>query len=344
MLSASSDRIDATVVDFFSRMNQECVEYALLRNYENYPRFGHDIDLVVRWRDLPKLAAIAKCCAIDHGWSALVACNHWARSSSPVHTIQIHRFFSIDPPQYLQIDAFHSFIVLGLPFFDEDNLLRGRIKDPRGFYRINNHTENFYRLFQIASMATSKRAAEKTNRYRERAMSFWENAGDPAPLEGAVVPDMSTAVDLLRKGALRAFRNEVRRRSVTWWIEQVSEHPFRSGKIILDRLLDLPMLWLRPCGFILRVFADDNIQRKRLERIVQRLVAENVFITHTFSRNILERRRVRFVGGIVFVWTSAERADVIVEGQAGDQSVEHDLLIRIIKRHPILLEPGRTSN
>ena len=116
------------------KRQEERIDYAVLRNYEQYPDFGHDIDLVVRWSDLPRWKQLAMACAVDHGWAVLAECGHWARSSSRIHNIQILRFYSQHPPQYLQVDAFHSFLVLGLPLFDEDTLLSERIWDGRGFY------------------------------------------------------------------------------------------------------------------------------------------------------------------------------------------------------------------
>lgn len=345
MLIANADRLDATVVDFFSRMNDEEVDYALLRNYELYPKFGHDIDLVVRWSDLPKLMAVATSCARDHGWSVLAKCDHWARSSSREHTIQIQRFYSIDPPQYLQIDAFHSFIVLGLPFFDEDTLLRDRVKDDRGFYRINEHVENLYRLFQIAKVAETKGTAEKVKRYSERALTFWGQAQAPSLIaESPGLPNMSIAIGHLRSGDFESFKKEVRQKYRAWWIGQLFSHPVRAGRLIFNRLIDVPRLWLRPCGFVVRAFAENNEERKRMEQIVKRLAAANIFFAFTLSSDFRERQRVRNVGGIVVEWARLESADIIIDSRTDDQSIMNALLTLIVGRHAKLLDQRKTSN
>ena len=182
MPPANSEMQDATVTDFFSRMNREQVEYAVMRNYEAYPMFGHDIDIVVRWSDLHRWKEIATACAADHGWSVLTECDHWARSSSPEHAIHVLRFYSVNPRQYLQIDAFHSFLSLGLALFDEDALLRDRIRDGRGFYRINEAVENCIRLFQIAKLAGIKGTEEKLARYMDRALGILEEYAGPREL------------------------------------------------------------------------------------------------------------------------------------------------------------------
>lgn len=345
MPSPNSDMQDATVIDFFSRMNAEGVDYAVLRNYELFPKFGHDIDLVVRWSDLPKLMSVAKSCAIDHGWSVLTKCDHWARSSSPEHTIQIQRFYSVDPPQYLQIDAFHSFLVLGLPLFDEDALLRERIKDRRGFYRISERVENFHRLFVIANLAGMEGTEEKLKRYRERALSFWDKALAQLAFAGNLgFPNISTALDLLRSGNFQSFKKEIDQQKRAWLIRQVLSRPFRASKMLFDRGESLRLFWLRPCGFDVRVFSSDEGQRKRLEQVLKRLIEANVITNFTLSSDFKVRQRVRERGGIVVDWAPVKSADVIIDSQANEQSVFSALLMLIIERHPRLFDQRKTTN
>jgi hypothetical protein len=342
VLDENSDIQDATVIGFFSRMNDEEVEYAVLRNYELYPKFSHDIDLVVRWRDLPRLMAVARSCAIDYGWSALTECDHWARSSIHEHTIQVKRFYTVNPPQYFQIDAFHSHLVLGLPLFDEDALLRERIKDSRGFFRIDERVETFCRLFVIARLVGLKGTEEKVKRYSDRALSFWKKAPGPSQFAGNLgFPNISAALDFLRSGNLQLFKKEIDRQKRAWWIKQVSSHPLRAGKLVFNRSIDyLRLFWLRPCGFDLRVFANDEGQRKRLEQFLKRLTEANIITHFTLSSDFKERRTVRERGGIVVVWAPAESADVIIDCQADEQSIMGALITRIIERHPKLAIKG----
>lgn len=335
MADAVHDVEEATVVEFFARMNAQGVEYALLRNYEQYPKFGHDVDLIVRWDHLPRWKAIAKSCADDFGWSALTDCDHWAQSSSREHCIQALRFYTLDSEQYLEFDAFHSLLVLGLPFVGEDSVLRGRVWDERGFYRIDEHLENLFRLLQIARLAGISGTAEKLERYRLRALSFWSVAGNLSEsAAGLGLPNLAQAVEYLAAGDMQSFKTQIDRQKRIWWIRWLLAHPFRGIKIMFDRFADyLRLFWLRPCGFKVRVFARTIDDRKRLEQMMARFMGTNFIHAFTASRNLRKRRWVLERGGIVVNWTPADRAQVAIGTEAGDRPAKEELVKMIIDRH-----------
>lgn len=330
----------ATVIDFFSRMNGEKVDYALLRNYELYPMFGHDIDLIVSWRDLPQCMAAAKSCAADHGWDAVTECDHWARSSSREHRFQKLRFYSLNPLKYLQIDIFHSLPVLGLTLVDEDVLIKERIWDNRGFYRINEYVENLFKLLQIAKLAGYRGSQEKVERYRQRVLSFLETASDfPVMASHIGFPRISTALVFLRSGDILSFRKEIYRQKCALFMRRVLSRPFRSSKMFFDRFVDyMGFCWLRPCGFVIRAFAGDGARRECLERIMGQLSKANVVSAFTSSRSFKERLRVKAAAGVVLEWTSRESAQVVMDGEADAQRAMTALLTLLVERHPIVLD------
>ena len=325
-----------TTLDFFARMNQQGVEYALLRNYETYPDFSHDVDLVVRWSDLSRWRAITQACAADHGWDVLTECDHWARSSSREHTIQARRFYTIDRPQYLHIDAFHSFVVLGLPLVAEDVLLRDRVWDERGFYRINECVENFYRLMQIARLAPKGQSTERVERYRQRVLTFLKTASNFSDVAASLeFPEISKALVFLESGDIRSFKKEIDRQKRRWLIGTASSRPFSAGKMIFHRMQDyLRLFWLRPCGFEIPVFAPDATHRERLERIMSYLVDTNLIPLFSSSTVSRERRRIKERGGIVLEMGPRERAQVVVDPSADDPQIIAALTTLIVERHP----------
>jgi hypothetical protein len=348
MPNPEEDIQGATAIDFFARMNAEGVDYALLRNYEHFPKFHHDLDLVVRWSDLPRWRSVAKSCAIDHGWSVLTECDHWACSSSREHTLQALRFYSTNPPRYLHIDAFHAFLVLGLPLVDEEALLRERTWDTRGFYRINESIENFDRLLQIASVAGKSEkpeTLEKIERYRQRVLSFLEAGNDFLDLAAAIgFPKIADSLVLLRSCDVQSFKREIDRQKRAWLIRRVLSHPFGASKMIFDRFVDhLRLFWIRPCGFTIRAFASNEAQRERLEQIMRRLVDANVIFLFTSSTDSSERRRVKERAGIVLDWVSMKSAQIVMDGQADEQGIIAKLLALIIERHPRVWDGRETS-
>ena len=339
-----ANMLAVTVIDLFSRMNREGIDYVLLRNYELYPEFGHDIDLIVRERDLPGLKAAAASCATDHGWIALTECDHWARSASLGHRFQKLRFYTTDPPQCLQIDVFHSLWALGVPLIDEDALLQGRLWDHRGFYRIDGHVENLYRLLQIANNLSVKSDSPEImlrfQRYRERVLSFLETAVDFAETAAALgFPKIPAALALLRSGDLLSFKKEIDRQKRAWLRGRLAAQPFRTVKMLCDRSANhLQRFWLRPCGFAIRAFAGDAQQRARLERVMGQLAEANVVSAFTSSRSFKERLRVKAAGGIILEWTSRESAQVVMDGEADAQRVMTKLLTLLVERHPKVMD------
>lgn len=329
----------ATARCFFARMNEQQVDYAVLRNYEQYPRFGHDIDLVVRWSHLPKWKAIASSCAGELNWNALTECDHWARSGSREHTIQILRFYATAPFEYLQIDAFHSMLVNGLPLFNEEMLLAGRVWDDRGFFRIDERAENFFRLLQIARLVGFAGTEEKIARYAERALGFWNAAGDLGDYGvQSGFSRIAAAVQHLKTGDLRSYKQEIDRQKRAWWNSRMLAHPMGNVVTIFDRLLDyLRLYWLRPCGFAVSVCAAGE-QRDRLDAIMNRLVGANFIPSYTASVRMKKRQRVMERGGVVVKWESAARAELILGSESKDEDVAAKLVSLIVTRHPAIVD------
>lgn len=341
-----SEMQDATVIDFISRMNQDRVEYAVMRNYEAYPNFGHDVDLVVRWSDLPRWKEIATACAEDHGWSVLTECDHWARSSSREHIIHILRFYSVNPRRYLQIDAFHSFLSLGLPLFDEDALLRDRIRDERGFYRINEAVENCIRLFQIAKLAGMKGTEKKLARYGDRALAFWKSTPDLAiNAQSFGFPKLLVALDWLEAKDFKIFKKEIDRQKRVWLIKQILTRPIYAGKMICDRAVDYARLFLlRPCGFNLRAYASDEMRRKVLGHVLRELAGTNMITHFTLKTGFKDCHKVLERGGIVVKWVSAKSAEIVSDQKTDEHKLSSELLERIIERHPRLFDQRITTD
>lgn len=339
----------ATALDFFARINEQGIEYAVLRNYEQYPKFGHDIDLVVRWSHLPRWREIAKACAADHRWSALTECDHWARSSCREHTIQILRFYRESPLEYLQldylqIDAFHAHLVNSLALFDEDALLSERIWDERGFYRIGERAENFFRLLQIARLAGMSGAQAKVETYRSRALAFWTDARDFAAYSAKLgFPRMTEAMQDLEAGDLISYKRRVDGQKRTWWAAKMLAHPLRGSRMLLNRLADYARLYhFRPCGVTIRVSAAAE-QRRLLDTVLKKLADANLVPLYTLDGSRKQQRQTMERGGIVVVWEPEKRAELILNNDVSEEDVTRRIVSMLIERHPQVLERKRDA-
>ncbi|MGA7831605.1 MAG: hypothetical protein WCA21_11635 [Terracidiphilus sp.] len=337
---------DETVRGFFALMNREGVDYAVLRNYEDFPRFGHDVDLVVRWRDIPKWRAIARSCAQSYGWEVLTECDHWARSSTREHTIQVLRFYTTYPLQYLQIDSFHSLVALGFPLFDEDRLLESRIMDDRGFYRIDANVENIFRLLQIAKLAGRPGAEAKLDRYKDRVLSYWDSSSDFGVSTCSLrLGRLSKLYDDLRSCDYLSLQKTINRQKHLWLMKMLFSRPLHTAKMLFDRVMDyLRLFALRPCGFDLYAFVRDEKQNARLKDVLQRLTEANTITHYTFSKSFSERRTVRERGGIVIHRTSADRADIFVDDEKDEDNILGQILRLIIERHQAIFDQRKVTN
>ena len=57
---AKNNVTDLTVADFLSTLEAEHVDYAVLRNYEDLPDVGNDLDIVVRKKSLNRIIDMLK--------------------------------------------------------------------------------------------------------------------------------------------------------------------------------------------------------------------------------------------------------------------------------------------
>jgi hypothetical protein len=135
-------RLECTVTDVFARLEASGFRYALMRNHQAFPRFEHDIDLVLDSRQMPAWRALVASVAEQQGWDAVSQCRHWATSSYRHHNIESFLFYTDAGRACLQIDIFHGFLVLGLPLLDAHGLLQYAAHDARGFSRLQAPVEN----------------------------------------------------------------------------------------------------------------------------------------------------------------------------------------------------------
>src|ERR1700676_3731566 len=113
--------VTATVRELFRRLERARIRYAVMRNYEHLPNIRDerlkrttDIDLVIHSEDLARWRQLGTGLAEDHGWDALVECDHWTQSDVRDHHIEAFRFYRFSPAEFLQVDVFHAYIAMGL--------------------------------------------------------------------------------------------------------------------------------------------------------------------------------------------------------------------------------------
>ncbi len=316
----------------FSALKSAELRYAVLRNYDQYPDFGHDIDLILHQQDLPAFRTLITKLATEENWHQLTECHHWAKSASPHHRIEVFRCY-LTESEYLQVDLFHAFLLWGLPLLNEHDLLANNMKDERGFTRIHHHHENMFRMLQIHRL-TGINAHEKIQRYQQRIIDHAEAQGTAfteALMQTFGIKAVQ-ALQALKVNDHQAFIKCIADMKKAYLLNQLLQKPFYTIHHLWNRFVDLIQFnYLSPCGQTLPIQ-----QSTGTESLFQALdTLKNCFaISQWAVYNQLtakERQRILERGGIVVQLQRLSQPEI----QKPEQKVGwiKTLIHQIEKRH-----------
>jgi hypothetical protein len=322
-----------TVAQLFQRLEVSGIPYAVLRNYERLPDLqtdrgvNTDLDLVIANEQLPKFRQLAAELAQHMGWDYVTECDHFTQSPMPEHHIEVFRFYRFHPLEFIEVDLFHSYNVMGLPLMSEQQLLEGRVYDPeRGLSRIDPLKENVYRLQQIANGHNP----QKNQRYIERVRS------QPPVFQAVVKRYLSwpgvLAFRSLLAGHMRAFRLSMRLAAMAFALRVFLRSPVRVAKMMLARRRENRRRYhTNPCGIVLPVFADAE-GREKLAQAARKLKTLNIVddcVTH-FDRDVLEQ------GGVVIEWAQADEAHLRIQSTDDAAGIAEKIGRYLAARHKVL--------
>jgi hypothetical protein len=338
-----ADRVESTVIDLFDRLEESGVRYALMRNHESFPRFDHDVDLVMETSALPDLRRLAASVAERHGWDALTECDHWSQSRYRHHNIETLLFYHLEDNACLQVDVFHGFLVWGLPFLDEEELLARRERDAEHrFTRLDPALENLLRMLQIHRLATSGPGSPKVERYRNRVVKFFAEQGVPLhdPAFRRLAPFVRRAAASLRSGKMWGYRLQMDLARLAFVARYSSMHPGVAIRLVMVRAVDRARLsYTRQCGFVLLARVEDDSRRALLARALDALVTSNTIRGWTASgatrRSVRwQERKVMEQGGIAVKWAdTGDDVAIDLEGCASDEDARRTIVRLLVRRH-----------
>lgn len=347
----AEDATDALVHALFEGLNAADIRYALLRNYEAYPRFGNDVDLVIDPRDLEELRQVAAAAAGRAGFDAVTACGHWAQSGEPVQDFWMFRFYRLRDLAFIKLDAFFGHVVAGQPFLDAAALLAGSRLAPCGRFRIVDprHGE-LWRMMQLAAEAARAPSNPRVAHYRAQILACATAApGFAALVADRLGPDGARALAALEANELPHFGRSMRRARRLLLLRLFAQSPPAFLRRVFRRVSGvLRTRFVDPCGFTLRIAAEtgDDSGRARLTRALDRLQAAD-FVRHvritgagagTLSRR--ERLHVLHLSGVVVELVSpGGEADLDLAAFADEADLSTALAWRIVDRHP-RIEPA----
>ena len=249
----SNDVVIADIlISLFQRLEQEGVEYCVLRDYEGLPHtFRSDVDFLVRPEDRQRFHDIVVEVAAAHGWQLVKHIRKFA--------LWFHYFYPAEHDDgdrfILHIDVFSTLSWWGMTYLSADDLLRERIRY-NGFFISRPGDEATMLLLKDFLHVSSFR-----QRYRGRIQSLIEQDVDMlrTRLRKALGRRLS---DFIVENAMLGQWDEIkaRRRDVQWALARRS---FRQAPLTqtADFLL---FLWKRqrqyviPTGLFIVVLGSDG--------------------------------------------------------------------------------------
>ena len=341
----------------FERLEESGLRYVILRNYEQLcdgaPEGDRqpqgqatDIDLVIATEDIPRWRKIAVSLANDFGWDALTECDHFTQSRKHAHDIEIFRYYRHADQCFLQVDLFHSYLIWGLPFLNEGDLLEGRVADQRrGLTRIDPVKENTFRLLQIQGLIGYQHSGVKITRYRDRILRFDQEHGQEFRefLNHHFRGHAGEILDALAREDWARYRKTMRKAKARFWMGFASRKPLQAVGFLAARVIESRKRYLaRPCGPVVKAHVEDARARDRFIAILNSMKRLN-FIDQWHERRpgaLFEKEAlvIREQGGLLIQWTGPKQADLNVTSALSCNAIWRFLVDLLVGQHaPLFL-------
>ena len=124
------------------------INYAILRNYEELPHVGNDLDFVCSDNDLASIRNILQEARSLFCWDYVTESSIWD-SYVKDFSIKVFKLISFDQGLILQLDFFGGYSIWSAPVIDLESFLKYRTRLDF-FYKISNNHEILIRGMQLA--------------------------------------------------------------------------------------------------------------------------------------------------------------------------------------------------
>ena len=137
-----------TILYILKQFEENDINYAVLRNYEELPEIGHDLDLIVDKKKFKTVFSILEKCKNKLVWDDLVEITLW-KSHVEDFSIHVFKLFNYDKNKCLHIDFFGGHSIWSAPAFSVEDLLKERVYEDF-YYKINPKHEIVIRSMQLS--------------------------------------------------------------------------------------------------------------------------------------------------------------------------------------------------
>jgi len=346
-----SERAQNTVVAIVSALEREDIPYAVARNYENYPNFGHDFDLFYDGTN-EAFRTIAARVGKEIGWDVVTHCGHWNRSRYPLHNIEVFHFMSLEPLERMQIDLFRGFLIWAMPLASSEQIIRGAKRHPSGeFQRPDEQIETVFRLLQINSLISDPNQRRKIEKYRTRVLADVGATDQPiiATAKSFGFALSPRSIEYLKCMNDTGFRRSMNLAKLRFVLASFFKDPTGAVFKLISRVREYYLLFhADPCGLIVKIAAETAEQRNMAKRALDRLkggqflsdwrVREGNLYLSFSDRRVLER------GGILVEWVNSHSHQSLARrAYESEQSMFLTLRDRIVFRpaHDVIYRARR---
>lgn len=342
----SNSREENTVVDLVAQLESKSIQYAIARNYEDYPSFGHDLDLFVHHIDTAQITEISIKLACVYGWDYVTCCN-WDIWFHKKHSVKQIRFYKLTDFTYLQVDLIHLFPLYGLALMGESEILIDREKDLDGkFYKISKSKENLIRVFQIFSLLGNNANSAKVARYSKRLVDYVLGNGSGGLLKEGEKLGVGSAflqvVNLYNSGDLKKFKNRMLIIKLKLLMIKVLKEPFLSIALIVKRIAFYIGTFFVPIqGCHICIYLGDI--HKSVVFSALKTLKEKDYITNWLVRDSnapyfnKKEHKIMEIGGVLIQWLDKPKKSCVdLCKVVEDEEVLDILKYNIIFRHSVI--------
>ena len=345
-MTGLSLRAQDTVKAIIRELEGNNLSYVVARNYENYPDFGHDLDLFYEGA-VSAFEAIAIIVSSEFGWDLVTYCDHWSKSSISEHNIDVFRFYHIPTGEYLQVDLFRGFLVLGIPLMTSKEIIRSRERHRSGlFYSPNILIENIFRLLQINSLVGNKNAKDKVIRYKNRVLECYkkDSKGLLECSKNLGLNYTKESLEYLKSNDYKKFRFFMNKSKKEFFIQSLYRNPVLFIRRLSSRIAEYyRFFYADPCGFEVNIYVENQNLKKKVFDVLNYLKNSN-FIENWLEvkskviytkkeRKLLER------AGVLIRWVNYTGDGVIcINKDEKDSGIYLKIQNRIIFRHKVIYE------
>ena len=189
-----------------SKLNQLKISYCIARNYQTHPEYGGDLDLFVPVKDVQFVINVIKDVCGEFDCSMLL--QSFQFSSFVAKSQKIFVFYILDKAggKLHQIDLFMGFSLWGVCVIDSDTIVKNRVWDKNGFFKMDPNHELMIKYFQIQSYKSLHHNA-KVEKYRAQ---LGDLLSDGRVIE--TTPYILELRDFFEKGKMPSFNQVLKNR------------------------------------------------------------------------------------------------------------------------------------